>query len=325
MKKTFLKVLFMFICFGVLFAAGSKEQTSKDSVKVKIVMPTGAPAVSISKLVYEKPMINNLETEYEVLARPELVQSRIMSGEADIAIVPTNLASVIYSKQKNIRLLGSIIWGNLYVISSEPISSINELKGKTIYSFGRNIVPDITSKEIFKRNGLDPDKDLNFEYVAAIVDIPPVFISGKAKIAIAAEPVVSMIMTKKPDTKIILDIPAEWKKFFGGESYPQASVVVNAEFAKKHPEYVVSFLKELKESAVWVNQNTPQAADYSGKIGVEIPKPVLSKAIPKLNISFVEAEKARRAVEGYLKVLAEADPKFIGGKLPDDAFYYKAK
>ncbi|UTC74940.1 ABC transporter substrate-binding protein [Treponema sp. OMZ 792] len=325
MKKMYLKFFLLFVCFGVLFAGGTKEKLEKDNFNVKVVMPSGAPAVTLSKLVYEKMQFDNSKTEYEVLSGPELLQARVLSGEADIAIVPTNLASVLYSKQKNIKLLAPIIWGNLYVISSETISSVSDLKGKTLYSFGRNNAPDLTVREVLKKNGIDPDKDVSFEYVAAASDIPPAFISGKAKFAVSAEPSLSMIMTKKPGTKVIADIQAEWKKFFDGASYPQASLIVNSEFAKKHPEYVKAFLDKAKESSEWVNTNPQKAAEYASQIATLPPPPILSKAIPKLNIAFVEVEKARPAVEAYLKVLAETNPKFIGGSLPDDAFYYKAK
>jgi len=221
--------------------------------------------------------------------------------------------------------LAPIVWGNLYFISSEPVSSIADLKGKTIYSFGRNNTPDLTAREVLKKNGIDPDKDVSFEYLSAVGDIPSAFISGKAKYALAAEPSLSMIMTKKPNTNIVVDIQEEWKKAFSGASYPQASLIVNAEFLQKHPEYVSAFLDKAKESSEWVKENPQKAAEYASKIAALPPPPILSKAIPKLNIVFVEAEKARPAVEAYLKVLAEADPKFIGGSLPDDAFYYKAK
>ena len=308
MKKIYSSFFFLFVGLSLLFAGGTKEKSVNDSFKAKVVLPAGAPAAALSKLVYEKTQFDNSETEYEVVSGPELLQAR-----------------VLYSKQKNIKLLAPIVWGNLYFISSEPVSSIADLKGKTIYSFGRNNTPDLTAREVLKKNGIDPDKDVSFEYLSAVGDIPSAFISGKAKYALAAEPSLSMIMTKKPNTKIVVDIQEEWKKAFSGASYPQASLIVNAEFLQKHPEYVSAFLDKAKESSEWVKENPQKAAEYASKIAALPPPPILSKAIPKLNIVFVEAGKARPAVEAYLKVLAEADPKFIGGSLPDDAFYYKAK
>lgn len=46
------------------------------------------------------------------------------------------------------------------------------------------------------------------------------------------------------------------------------------------------------------------------------------KAIPNCNISFSKGEAMHKAVEGMLTVLFEANPKSIGGKLPDKDFYY---
>ncbi len=48
----------------------------------------------------------------------------------------------------------------------------------------------------------------------------------------------------------------------------------------------------------------------------------LQKAIPNCNISFSKGEAMHKAVEGMLTVLFEANPKSIGGKLPDKDFYY---
>ena len=47
-----------------------------------------------------------------------------------------------------------------------------------------------------------------------------------------------------------------------------------------------------------------------------------AEAIPNCNISFSKGEAMHKAVEGMLTVLFEANPKSIGGKLPDKDFYY---
>ena len=54
-----------------------------------------------------------------------------------------------------------------------------------------------------------------------------------------------------------------------------------------------------------------------------MPKePVALKALPYCNIRFVAGDEMKAKVSGYLEVLFDADPKSVGGTLPDDAFYY---
>ena len=103
MKKIYSSFFFLFVGLSLLFAGGTKEKSANGNFKVKVVLPAGAPAAALSKLVYEKTQFDNSETEYEIVSGPDLLQARVLSGEADIVAVPTNLASVLYSKQKNIK------------------------------------------------------------------------------------------------------------------------------------------------------------------------------------------------------------------------------
>ncbi len=325
MKRRIVFVLLFCIVSVFIFANGSKENVQADNFNVKVILPSGGPAVALSKIVYEKKQFARSVTEYEVVAGPDILQARVLSGEADIAVTATNFASIVYAKNKSVTLLAPIVWGNLYCITSENIASIAELKGKTVYSFGRGVTPDLTVREILSKNGLNPDRDVTFQYVSSAADIPPAFLSGKASIAIAAEPALSAILAKKPDTKILIDIQKEWEEKFGGFSYPQASLIVKTEFLKKHPEYVRAFIKAAEDSVEWVNAHNEMAAEYASKITVLPPVPVLAKAIPRLHLYFVDMQKAKTAIERYFTVLAASDPKFIGGKLPDEGFYYQTK
>ena len=55
--------------------------------------------------------------------------------------------------------------GVLYIVETgESINSIEDLKGKTIYSTGYGTTPQYTLNYLLSLYGLDPDKDLNIEY-----------------------------------------------------------------------------------------------------------------------------------------------------------------
>lgn len=324
MKKKLLISLFFGLFAAGVFSNGNIDNRSGGEFTVKVTVPSGGPAIALSKLIYEKKQFKNSTTEYEVVDGPDLLQARLISGEADIAIAATNFASVMYEKNKSLILAAPIIWGNLYCITSENISSVSDLKGKTVYSFGRGVTPDLTAREVLIKNGLTPDKDFNIQYLASAADIPPAFLSGKASIAIVAEPMLSAILAKKTNTKIILDIQKEWQTHFG-DYYPQSAIIIKNEFLKAHPKYVAQFLDSVKEAVAWVNSNPEKAAEYSSKIAALPSVQVLVKAIPRLNIKFVDAGTAKVSTEKYFNILASYDPKFIGGKLPDDDFYYKNK
>lgn len=44
--------------------------------------------------------------------------------------------------------------GALDVVSTEDIKDINDLKGKTIYTLGRGLTPDVVLRNLLKKNNL---------------------------------------------------------------------------------------------------------------------------------------------------------------------------
>ena len=50
--------------------------------------------------------------------------------------------------------------------------------------------------------------------------------------------------------------------------------------------------------------------------------PIAKLAIPNCNIFFASGEDMKPLLDGYLKALYEVKPASVGGKLPDDGFYY---
>jgi NitT/TauT family transport system substrate-binding protein len=52
-----------------------------------------------------------------------------------------------------------------------------------------------------------------------------------------------------------------------------------------------------------------------------MPWPVIEKSIPYCNLVATPAREARTAVESVLEAMAEVNPGYIGGKLPDADFY----
>lgn len=52
------------------------------------------------------------------------------------------------------------------------------------------------------------------------------------------------------------------------------------------------------------------------------PRQRSPKALPKCNIVYRNGEEMKKDISAYLQVLYDASPASVGGKLPDDGFYY---
>ena len=255
MKKHY-AIAFLFCCITAMLCAGGKKEpptaaqvksadnsSAQAAYTVKVVVPANAPAICIAKMASDDAAVaDGAVTEYEVLQAPDMLQARLLSGEADIAIVPSNLSAILYAKGTGVRLAGAVVWGILYGLTSESVNSIEDLKGKTIITFGRGLTPDVTVRELLNAYGLTPDKDVTFNYVQSGQEAAAAFISGKGSFVILPEPMVSMVLTKKPGTKVFLDVQNAWKEKLGGDSsYPQAVVVVQKKLIENHPDYVARF------------------------------------------------------------------------------------
>lgn len=320
MKRTFL-LLFL---AGILFQGftASNKEIPEGSI-INVAVPDGAPAISISKLAYDnKEFAKGTTTNYQVVKSPSLMAEKLISGEADIAIVPTNLAAVLSKKGVDVKLAGAVVWGVLYLITSEDIESWEDLKGKEIFMLGRGLTPDVTLRYILKNNGIDPETDVTFRYVESGMELAPAFIMGKSTVTIMPEPMLTKVLSKKKDTKIFADIQEEWKKLSpSNKSYPQASLVISGKLLEENPEYVKNFIAEFAAGISWINENPTEAGQYTEEISKGLKAPVLSKSIPRSSLKWESAVVARDALDEYFGILKEFAPKTIGGEIPGDKLY----
>ncbi len=71
--------------------------------------------------------------------------------------------------------------------------------------------------------------------------------------------------------------------------------------------------------------NIDAAAQLAVKYEIVPAEAVAKAAIPDSGLVFIAgADAVKASLNGYFQVLMEADPKSIGGALPDDTFYYKS-
>jgi len=101
------------------------------------------------------------------------------------------------------------------------------------------------------------------------------------------------------------------------------ALVVRKDFAESNPEAVEAFLKEYQASTEYVTDeaNLDDAATLIEKYGI-IAANVAKQALPYCNIVCITGEEMKTAAEGFLSILAEANPSSVGGALPAEDFYY---
>ncbi len=312
-----------------LFADSTKKSPAGKApagdIKVRVISSKGLPVISLAPMLQGQALqTSGYNIDFTVLESPDLLAGKILSGEADMAVVPTNLAIKLYNQGVDLQYAGAVVWGILYIVSQENPGSWDALKGKEIFMFSRGLTPDIVTRYLLTQNGLDPEKDVKLTYVKNPTKLAFSFIRGKSKISIMPEPALSMIMKKKPSTHIILDLQEEWAKTSEtGGSYPQASLIVLGDFAEKNPGFVSDFCSAYGKSIEYAKANPEETGELASNYMKNPPAPVLAKSIPRGNLQWVPAAEAKASVEQYFRILDDFAPGTIGGKMPDENFYLK--
>ena len=328
MKRKIIGVLTTIICLGSLIAGcSSTSQTQnsedkKENIEVDVVMPDGLPAVSMAKLVKENPMIKEgYNITYDVENTPDALSTTVMKQEAEIAIVPSNMAAIAYNKTSNYQIVATTGLGSFYLVSTKDINGFEDLKGMEVGNTGKGLTPDITMQSILKEKGVNIE-EVNFTYVNAANELVPLLATGKLSTGIVPEPALSALMSKNPDIKIIKSLNEEYKEVTGSEfGYPQATIIVRSDFVKENTEFVNEFLNSAEESVKFANENPIEVGILSEGIGVTTKKDMITKSIEKANLQYINIKDSINEYQGYYQRLADFDVKTLGGKLPDEGIF----
>lgn len=313
---------------GSSSAAPSAEESSRaDKTIIHVAGLKGPTGLSMVKLMSDgKAGTASEDDQFTLVSSPDEIVAKISSGEVDVAAAPTNLAATLYQKTNGgVQLAAVTTLGVLYVVTTggETIGNISDLKGKTVYASGQGATPEYALNYILRQNGLEPGKDVQVEYKSEHAELASLVIAGKAKIAVLPEPFVTQVLMKNSSAKVALDLTQEWKKAAGDKSVlTMGCLIVRKKFAEENKAALDSFLKDYKASAEYTNSNVEQAAKLSQEFGI-MDSSIAEKAIPNCAIVYLDGTEMKEKIPEFLKVLYQANPKSVGGKLPADDFYYQ--
>ncbi len=302
-----------------------------ESVTLRVGSLKGPTSMGLVSLM-EKAENGESDGDYEftmVTDASELV-AKMVSGDLDIALVPANMASIIYmTTDLDIRALNINTLGVLYVVAAdESITGIADLAGKTVYMTGKGTTPDYVFQYLLSANGLTSD-DVTIEYRSEATEVAAILQEQPGAIGLLPQPFVTVAMAQNEDLKMVLDLTAEWDKANarqeGGGSLVTGVTVARSDLFddEASADAVRLFMDEQASSAAFANENTAEAAELVARFGIIEKAPVAQKALPYCSIVNIEGDEMEEMLSGYLNVLYEQDPASVGGGLPDETFYYK--
>lgn len=328
-KKVMRKVTAVALSFAMMGAllTGCGSGKAEEKITVKVGALKGATTLGLLPLE-DKAANGEAGENYEfsmMTAADELLPMMI-KGELDIALLPSNVASVLYQKTNGgVTVIDINTLGVLYMVSGDSsVTGVEDLAGKTIYLTGKGTTPDYVLHYILSGNGMDADSDCTLEYKSEATEVAALLAENPDAIGLLPQPFVTAACAQNDALSVILDMNAEWEKLQGedGSRLVTGVTVVRNEFLQEHENAVVTFMEEHQASAQSMNSDVENGAKLAVASEIIAKEPIALKAIPKCNITYIDGADMKQALSGYLEVLYEQNPESIGGAMPGDDFYY---
>ena len=266
--------------------------------------------------------------EFRMETAADALLAAMIKGELDIALVPANVASVLYNKTEGqVAVIDINTLGVLYVVTAdEGIQSMADLKGKTIYLTGKGTSPEYVLRYLLAENGLT-EADVTLEFKSEAAEVVSALAADPTATGVLPQPFATVACAQNESFRTALDLTAEWDAVQGegGSRLVTGVTVVRKAFLEEQEAAVQTLIREHEASAAFARENVEEAAELVAAAGIIEKAAVAAKAMPYCNITCLTGEEMQEALEGYLTVLFEQDPSAVGGALPEADFYYSAQ
>lgn len=311
--------------------AASAEETSQntDGTVVRVASLKGPTSLGLLFLMDKANKGETANTyDFRMATGADEILPLMVKGDLDIALIPANVASILYHKtQGGVEVIDINTLGVLYMVSGEDgLMDFTDLKGKTIYLTGKGTTPDYVLQYLLNANGMSVD-DVTLEYKSEATEVASVLAEDPTAIGLLPQPFVTAACMQNDALKVIFDLNEEWNKVQGvsGSSMVTGVTVVRKEFLEENEEAVKAFMEEHKASAEAINADPATGAALAVEAQIVAKESIAQKAIPDCNITYMDKAEMKQALSGYLDVLFHQDSQSIGGGLPESDFYYDAE
>ena len=317
------KYLAILIVVTLIISVCAFAACDNNNEGLTLYVPDGAPALSVAKIVSDGK-VGKYDVKTEVTTGENVV-AKCASGEADLAVLPTNAAVKICNTRSDYQIFSVNVYGVLYIVGTEHIESISELKGETLYSIGQANTPEYVFKTICDHAGvgyvdvddssaIDGNK-VNILYQTDASTIIPQILQGKVKFALIGEPAVTQLQAKAASqgktVETLFDLQQEWKTATNSNEvgYPQASMIVKKRLLQS--KFAKQLFNVLEANGEFVLSHCEQLNGIMSGAGSSLTLNYTADLLNRCNLTAISASSAKADIERYLstfKALAEFLP-----------------
>jgi NitT/TauT family transport system substrate-binding protein len=326
--RFFFTVVLIVASSSSMFAAGAGEKEDSDAAEPLEIMcgvPMAPPALPLLRMIEINAMGKDVKLEYTLWSSPEQLIGMLQGSEGDMFALPLTVAAKLYNKGMPFKMTNVNTWGVTYFTTTDPeFDSWADLEGETVYIPLRSSPPDLLTLLFLENAGLDLKTDVNIVY-STQAEIANLMAAGEIEYATQIEPQCTMSMMKNADVRSVYSFTDCWQDLKqDGSDQPNAGWALRSSFLEAHPEVIARFEREYKKALEWVAANPGEAAQLAHE-KLDMPAAVFAKGIPRMGIKYQSAQDAKDDCTALFELLYNANPKSVGGKIPDDGLYYEGQ
>ena len=317
-------------CSGGAAGAGSAGSApsgaAAESVEVHVASLKGPTSIGLVQFMDQAASgETDNEFDFAISAAADEIVPKVIQGDVDIALVPANVASVLYNKTEGaVQVIDINTLGVLSVVTGDAgVISFGDLAGRTVYMTGKGTTPEYVMNYLLERAGLTGQVALEFK--SEPTEVLSALLADPSAVGVLPEPFKTAAIAKSEGKlSAPVSLTDVWDELVGdtGSRLLTGVTVVRRAFAEEHPEAVAEFLSCHAASVKAVNAAPADWAQAVVDAGIVDNAKIAEKAIPGCMLVCQTGKDMKAALGGYLQVLADADASGVGGQLRADDFDY---
>jgi NitT/TauT family transport system substrate-binding protein len=287
---------------------------------VRVASLKGPTTMALADLMNEPAWAQDFQVT--MYGTPDEITGPLIQGEIDVALIPANLAAVLYNNTGGaVQVAGVSALGVLHVLAKGVVvTSLADLAGQTVWSTGKGNTPQYVLEYLLAQAGVADQ--VTVEYLSQSDEVAAKLVAADSGIGVLPQPYATVVALQDPAVTEALDLTEQWNLVSPDSALVTAVVVVRAAYAAENPQRVADFLSALQQSVAYTEEEPAAAAELIAELGLTPSAAIAEAALPGAHLVALTGAEAKAAVGGYLQVLFDANPDSVGGAVPGDAFYY---
>ena len=320
-----------FYAFALVVCSNADE-----AKKLPVVRFTGLPVIETAALIdlLETRAFSQIADEAEFIPwnNPDQLRALLVSGQVDVAVIPSNVAVTLFNKDIPIRLLMVSEAKNLMsIVSAEgKVKALSELKGKQVAIPFRNDMPDFILTRLLSDAGLSPETDVERVFTADPIQAVQLLLTGRVNHAFLAEPMITLAQLrahslKKDDLKKVLHRSASIANFWAdgpgaGRGPFVGAIAIRAGLADEK-KFTNALARLYRKSFDRMIANPSLAAKSLTKYFPQLKSGIIASAFGNVSSEVHVAHDVQAAINNFFLQILMQYPDALGGALPDKQIF----